>query len=947
MTYWNAVLLALVTSAVAHAQADAGEFFEKRVRPLLAEKCYACHTQSALGGLRLDSREALLEGGKNGPAVVEGNAADSLLIRAVRHADANLKMPMVGDKLSDQEIADLSHWVDAGAPWPDTRLMSEKAGDNGFRITPEQRRFWSFQPLRQPPLPAVRNAAWAKGPIDRFILAGLEEKGLEPNEAASRRVLIRRATYDLIGLPPTPEQVDAFLADDSSEAFAKVVDRLLASQHYGERWGRHWLDVARYADGDGPDRRPVFIGYGMAKDGFANTHRYRDWVVEALNRDLPYDLFVKAQIAADLLPGDNKELLPGLGFFGLGPWFTGDDVVFIEARADERDDKIDALTKGFLGLTVTCARCHDHKYDPISQKDYYALGGIFWSSGYAEYNLAPEDQVARYKEHWRRNKEQQATISKFMKDNALHVGEEFAAKNADYMMAVRRILTSSSKLDLSKVAAEEGLDEESLRRWVKYQEAPEQRQHPYFKQWDALLARGGGSNEEAAVIAQDLTEFLLAVIREKKEADAVNEELRANYKPEPNEARVSLPGDLMQFELFQFKQSLVQKVIETNKFYFFQELVDGDSGSINIPNVLAMYEHKDEALLRHLNPEKKVQLESMQSALKKMSEAAPPEYPYLMGIADIPEPQNLKLALRGNPHSLGDEVPRGLPAVLAHAEGEPLPLTNGSGRLELAEFIVRHPLAARVMVNRIWMHHFGRGIVASPSNFGMTGDRPTHPDLLEYLAGQFIENGWSMKALHREIVLSAAYQMSSQYVEANQTFDPDNKLLWRANVRRLDAEEIRDSLLFAAGILDERIGGPPQDLSSAETKKRAMYGRVRRRGADRMLMLFDFPDPSISGEQRNITTTPLQSLFFMNSDLVWRQAHQLAERVAPVEDGEADAAKIQTAYRLLYGRLPKEAEVRQGLQFLEAARASSPEGVSAWDRYAHVLLSSNEFYYVN
>ena len=251
-------------------------------------------------------------------------------------------------------------------------------------------------------------------PYRRFILARLEAKGLKPVKPADKRVLLRRASYDLTGLPPTPEQVDAFLADNSPDAFAKVVDRLLASPHYGERWGRHWLDVARYADGDGrPDRRPVFIGYGTARDGYVNTWRYRDWVIDALNRDMPYDLFVKAQIAADLMPGDRKDLLPGLGFFGLGPWFTGDDVVFVEARANERDDKIDALTKGFLGLTVTCARCHDHKYDPISQKDYYALGGVFWNSGYWEYNLASDEEVARYKAQWKKIKAQQAAIEDF------------------------------------------------------------------------------------------------------------------------------------------------------------------------------------------------------------------------------------------------------------------------------------------------------------------------------------------------------------------------------------------------------------------------------------------------------------------------------------------------------------------------------------------------------
>src|SRR6476469_7629763 len=399
------------------------EFFEARVRPVLAANCYACHTDSKLGGLRVDSRVALLQGGKSGPAIVPGRLEESLLVKAITHADPKLKMPMGGNKLKDNEIADLKYWIQTMAAfWPTDDAKQQAASTvvqaPKFTIRPDQRSFWSFQPIRKSASPTVTDAGWAKTPIDRFVLAKLEKKGLKPVQVADKRVLIRRAYFDLIGLPPTPEQVDAFLSDNSPDAFAKVVDRLLASPQYGESWARHWLDVARYADGNGrPDNRPVFLGYGMARDGYANTWRYRDWVIQALNEDMPYNQFVKAQIAADLMPEkDRAKMMPALGFFGIGPWFTGDDVVFVEARANERDDKIDALTKGFLGLTVTCARCHNHKYDPISQKDYYALGGVFLSSGYSEYNLAPENQVATYKQAWQKNKEQQEAIKRFMEN---------------------------------------------------------------------------------------------------------------------------------------------------------------------------------------------------------------------------------------------------------------------------------------------------------------------------------------------------------------------------------------------------------------------------------------------------------------------------------------------------------------------------------------------------
>src|SRR5205814_1810412 len=381
MSSRNTLLVFLASACVASAQVaiEKIEFFESRIRPVLANNCFACHTDSKLGDLRVDSRVALLEGGKSGPAIKLGHPEESLLIKAVMQVEPKLKMPMGGNKLKDNEIADLKYWIQTMAAfWPTEdakQVTAAPVEKTKFTIRPEQRRFWSFQPLAKPAASRVKDAVWAKSMSDRCILAKLEEENLKPVKPADKRALIRRAYFDLIGLPPTPEQVDAFLSDNSPDAFAKVVDRLLASPQYGERWARHWLDVARYADGTGRgDGRLVFLGYGMARDGYANTWRYRDWVIQALNEDMPYNQFVKAQIAADLMPEkDRAKMLPALGFFGIGPWFTGDDVVFVEARANERDDKIDALTKGFLGLTVTCARCHNHKYDPISQKDYYAL----------------------------------------------------------------------------------------------------------------------------------------------------------------------------------------------------------------------------------------------------------------------------------------------------------------------------------------------------------------------------------------------------------------------------------------------------------------------------------------------------------------------------------------------------------------------------------------------
>jgi len=937
------VLILTICSSV-FAQQNSSEFFENKIRPLLANKCYACHTASKLGDLRLDSRDALLKGGKSGPAVIPGQPDESLLIRAVTHADERLKMPMAGGKLAAQEIADLREWVKNGAPWPEQKQVQTSA-KTGFHITPEQRAFWSFQPLKKSPAPEVRDTAWVKTSIDRFILAALEKKDLKPVRAADRRALLRRASYDLTGLPPTPEQIDAFVSDSSPDAFATVVDRLLASPQYGERWGRHWLDVAHYADGGGKDKRPVFIGYGMAPAGYANTFLYRDWVIDALNRDLPYDQFVKAQIAGDLMR--DKTNLPALGFFGLGPWFTGDDVVFVEARANERDDRIDALTKGFLGLTVTCARCHDHKYDPISQKDYYSLGGVFWSSGYHEYDLADTAAVDRYKAHWKKIRDEQAAIENYVKDCSTALTESLASQAATYMMAARRVLMSNPRLDAAKVAEEQKLDTETFQRWVKYLADPGRREHPYLREWDRLMASGGGSEEEARRLAGEFQKLVLAVIADRQAVSKANEEMTKTYLPDPNEARVLLPGDLMQFELFQYKQMLVQKVVETNKYYVYLDVVQGEPSSPDYPKKDAIFDYQGKKLLRFLSQEQKSRLDTMQAELAQLEKGSPPEYPYLMGLADNPSPANLKLNLRGNPHALGDEVPRGFPAILAGTNGDPKPFTSGSGRLELAEAIVRHPLAARVIANRVWLDHFGRGIVASPSNFGVMGERPSHPELLDYLASRLIENKWSLKSLHREIMLSAVYQLSTQITEPNQSADPDNKLLWRANLRRLDAESIRDSLLFVSGTLDERIGGPAQELNSSNNKKRTVYARIPRGGPSGVLGLFDFPDPTISGDQRSVTNVPLQGLFLLNSDLVSTQAVRFAERVSTGTADDDDKERIMKAYRLLFGRAATEHEIQRGLRFLDAARTDATEKATPWQQYAQVLLSSGEFLYYN
>jgi cytochrome c553 len=701
------------------------EFFEKAIRPMLVENCQRCHgPQKQQGGLRLDSRAAALTGGDSGPAVVAGNPADSLLVSAVHYEDG-LQMPPKG-KLSADEIAALTNWVKQGAPWPEAaEPVRPPAPERGFTISEKDRGFWSFQPIVDHPLPQVNDSDWPQSTPDFFVLAQLEANGLTPAPPADKLALIRRATFDLIGLPPTPEEIQAFIEDSSPDAYVKLIDRLLESPHYGERWARHWLDVARY----GEDQAHTF----QARK-YPEGYRYRDWLIDAFNSDMPYDRFIREQIAADLLEApDRRENLPALGFFALGPVYYGD-----KKMLDQYDDRIDTLTRGFFGLTVACARCHDHKYDPISTEDYYALAGVFASTEYEETPLVSPEEVE---------------------------------------------------------AAKEALTEDEKKKKVR------------------------------------------------------------------------------------------------------------------------------------------------------------PKYPFVHALKEAEKPVNLPVHIRGNPENLGHEVPRRFLSIFA--ADKPELFAQGSGRLELAEAIAseHNPLTARVLVNRMWKHHFGRGIVASTSNFGVLGERPTHPELLDHLAARFIASGWSMKWLHREIVLSAAYQQSTRFDSQNFEIDPENRLLWRMNRRRLEVEAWRDAMLAVSGQLDRTIGGPSLDLSSSKNRRRTLYGEVSRHDLHPLLRLFDFPDPNITSDERPITTVPLQQLFVLNSEFMIENAQALATRLT-ADENQDDADRIATAFRLVYGRPATDRELQLGLDFLAASDSQSDETtgkdrLNKWEQYAQVLLCANEFLYVD
>jgi mono/diheme cytochrome c family protein/cytochrome c553 len=762
----------------------AEEFFEVKVRPVLAAHCQECHgAEKHKGGLRLDGRGAMLKGGETGAVVVPGKPNDSPLIEAIRY-EGEVQMPPKG-KLKDEEIAALTDWVKRGAPWPEarpglgTRTVSKPAATKSISseaahsvvLSAKDRAFWSFQPVRDPLPPSVKNQAWPTSSIDRFILAKLEANGLSPSPRADKPALIRRASFDLVGLPPTPEEVDAFLADDTPGAFARVIDRLLASPHYGERWGRFWLDVARYGEDQAHSFQPRL---------YPNGYRYRDWLVRALNRDMSYDQFIIEQIAGDLLEGPERlDRLAALGFFACGPVYYGDS-----QKYDQYADRIDTLTRGFLGLTVACARCHDHKYDPIPTTDYYALAGVFSSTEYVEAPAAPKEQVEAY-------------------DKA-----------------------------------------------------------------------------QAAIQAKDkeIAAFL------KAEADRLKQKVAKS--------------ELKQFE-------------------------------------------------RMLTGESKAKLTAMRAELDRLKKNAPPKYPVIHTLGDSPRPADVPVLIRGNLETRGAKVPRRFLTILG---GDQSPFQQGSGRLELARAIASpdNPLTARVMVNRIWQHHFGRGLVASSSNFGALGEPPSHPELLDWLAHRFVASGWSLKALHREILLSSVYQQSSRPSAEGIKKDPGNVLLWRMNGRRLDVEAWRDAMLAVAGRLDATVGGPSVSLEAADNRRRTVYAAISRHDLAWMLRLFDFPDPNITSGGRVETTVPLQELFVLNSEFMATSARDVAARLmVDSRTGRDDDARIRQAYRLLYGRDPTDRERKLGLQYLKTPGPADTTRTSRWEKYTHALLATNEFMFVD
>lgn len=798
IAYFTVLLLAISTVSasadeIVKTNPQHIEFFEARIRPLLVERCYECHSsdsKSLKAGLKLDSKTAILKGGDSGPAIVAGEPNKSLLIESVRY-ESNEMPP--GGKLSDAQIADLTKWVEIGAPWPaEAPTATKHEEDYNWN---KAREHWAFQPIRTIEPPPSRTGDRIGNPIDQFVVAGLRDAKLSQPQPATAPIFVRRVFIDLIGLPPTPDElkhwvgrltaetdnrnstrqrvstdsnteptrlpVELVLSDD---AVAELIDSLLDRPQYGERWGRHWLDVARYSDVGGwtQDNRP-----------HPNSWQYRDWVVNAFNADMPYDEFVRRQIAGDAiaLETNDRSAAVGTGFFALGPTYSsdgGDPESIAQAKSETLDDRVDTFSRAFLGLTVACARCHDHKFDPIPTQDYYSIAGIFNNTREGETPLVDDATVQAY--------------------------------------------------------------------------------HEARKPIDELNQKITRSRQQAS--------------REKRPVAA----------------------------------------------------------------------------------EEQTQIKAWQAEIKELEAQSPRKFAFAHTILDIAS-NDMHVALRGNILKPGPIAPRRFLRIVAGEQRAHF--SEGSGRKQLASTVTNpsNPLTARVIVNRIWLNHFGKALVRTPNNFGALGEKPTHPELLDWLASTFIESGWSIKSLHRLITTSATYRSSSNFNETAFAFDGDNRTIWRMNPRRMDAETWRDSLLAVTGELDITLGGASiEDI--VNSNRRTLYAKVSRNdplASDEFLRLFDFPIPRASSAKRTANIVPQQYLFMMNSPFMLDRAKALSARL--LKESEQRSIQIELAYELLYSRKPDGRELHSAQRFLGSESESAGE-LDRWQQYCQVLLSANEFMYV-
>jgi hypothetical protein len=891
----------------AKASPEGIDYFEKHIRPILVDSCYKCHSaqsEKLKGGLYVDSRYGLLKGGKTGPAIVPGEPEKSLLIKAVRYVDEDLQMPPK-KQLDKEQVEALQTWVKMGAPDPRPDPATAAAATTAPLIVlslADSKNFWSFKRPVEPPVPVVKDN-WAKSPIDAFILAKLEASGLEHAAAAEKRTLIRRATFDLTGLPPTPQEVAAFESDASPDAFEKVIDRLLASPAYGERWARHWLDLARYADTKG------YVFQEERRYAFAYT--YRDWVVAALNADVPYDQFLIYQIAADRVVAEGSGVrvqssgntnaasslnpeprtlnpdpknLAAMGFLTLGRRFLNN-------QADIIDDRIDVVCRGTMALTVGCARCHDHKFDPIPSADYYSLYGVFASS--VEPGQLPlltsGEKTPQQLEYEKELAAREADIQKFKQDRLEKATTPL--KNAKSIAAY--LLAGSKPRGVSDASPDNAkLNRFAIRRWRTFLERTAADKDPVFAPW----------HQFAALPEKDFPAKAPEILK------AFTTDEKKPLNPDLARALTAAPPKSLNDVAAAYAQFLESEI--SNSKSEISHAPDFPT-NITLANVESVFTGDDRGAYNGLLQKR--------DAVNATHPGAPARAMVLNDGAIV----NPVIFKRGNPGMPGDPIPRRFLACVAGEQRTPF--KDGSGRLELAKSIASkdNPLTARVFVNRVWLQHFGQALVRTPSDFGIRGERPTHPELLDWLAVKFMNDGWSIKKLHKRIMLSAAYQQSSIASEKAQQIDSENRLISHQSRQRLDFEAMRDSLLFASGQLDPTIGGRAVDiLNQPFSHRRTIYGFVDRQNLPSMFRAFDFASPDQHAPMRFANTVPQQALFMMNSPFVVEQARALAGKVA--SSTLSPEQKIKGLYQSLFTRDPSRDEIQLGLTYINSETQSAP-----------------------
>jgi len=918
------------------------DFFENKIRPLLANHCLECHgADKSESDLRLDSRAAILKGGASGePAVISGKPDESLLMRSVKHI-GDYDMPP-NQKLSDDETADLTSWIKMGLPWPESDLSISKLSMPEL-MEQHRQNHWSFQPVVRPPIPKV--GLDSDLPLDKLIVEKLNLKHLTLSPRADRRTLIRRAYFDLIGLPPTYEEVQSFINDKDPDAYSKLIDRLLDSPHYGERWARHWLDVARYSDTSGYKLAEADRNYPFA-------YTYRDYVIDAFNQDLPYDQFIREQLAADHLElPEDKKTLAALGFITVGRLFLG--------REETIDDQVDVVTRGFMGLTVSCARCHDHKYDAIPTEDYYSLYSVF------ENNYIPSElpligkpkELENFKAYF-------VELEKLEKELKSYRDQRYADFRKHIDEYVVEYLTRCIAPD-----QEELIEKQPFIKMTETQLRP-----ALTKKWRIFLT---GRLEVSSPILLPAVEFLkLPEENFEQNASRLVEHWNQTQQPEINPVVLKVLADdppKSNLEIGKVYGELFKGVIDTwkSKGSKLPPLGQFEGPEKELAELVfspkAPFALKERHLDNYMTLLELKQINKLRLAIKNHDATAPVGIGRAMVLRDKEKLHDQQIMIRGNANNRGDIAPRRFVALLSEPQ-RPVFKTK-SGRLDLAEKIAsaQNPLTARVMVNRVWMHHFSTPMVDTPSDFGIRCEQPLQHNVLDYLAHDFMENGWSLKRLHRQIMLSQTYCQSSHHRDECANVDPENRLYWKMNRRRLEFEPLRDSILTVTQSLDEKLHGKAVELfERPHSLRRTIYGKIDRQDLPGLYRVFDLANPDQSAAKRIRTTVPQQSLFMMNSRFMIDQARQLVMSTPGFREGNR-SERIVSLYRAVLQRDPSEKEIEIGNLFIENAYAevankitataevsptenpeeTAPVQLTPWQRLAQLLLCTNEFEFID